>query len=222
LKLIESVSERDRLLVEDVVGVGPRKYPSGGSLERLVYMDSDLVVSPCTSYTGPNSDMQLVPRRVREEPVLEEGVPEVGREDITVELEMQQERLALCRIKTFCSSILKKLAPPLLREVESSSRLRAEAQPFTPRRLTRSAAMTVLEKEKKASKASAAETVLLKALGICPEELFVDEEHLASFNEIFDSPLGERHVRVMAFISGKLVPQSFEQQESCRLVVEVH
>jgi hypothetical protein len=166
--------------------------------------------------------MQMVPRRARGEQVTEEDVPEVGSEETAAELALQQERLALCRIKTFCASILKKLAPPLLREVESSSSLRAEAQPFTPRRLTRSAAMTVLEKEKKAPKASAAETVLLKALGICPKELSVDEEHLASFTEIFDSPLGERHVRVMASIFGKMVPQSFDQQEGCRVVLAAH
>jgi hypothetical protein len=150
--------------------------------------------------------MQLVPRRAREGLVLEEVAPEEGREDTTTELELQQERLVLCRIKMFCSSILKKLVPPLLQEVESSSRLRDEAQTFTPRRLTRSASMAVQERGKNVSKASAAETVLLKALGICPEELSVDEEHLASFNEIFDSPLGDRHVRVMASIFGKMVP----------------
>ncbi|KAK1686933.1 hypothetical protein QYE76_047781 [Lolium multiflorum] len=122
----------------------------------------------------------------------------------------------------FCASILKKLAPPLLREVESSSRLSADAQPFTPRRMTRTAAIAVDARGKKAAKASAAETVLLKALGICPEELSVDEEHLASFHEIFDSPLGDRHVRVMASIFGKMVPQSFEQQESCRVAVAAH
>jgi hypothetical protein len=88
--------------------------------------------------------------------------------------------------------------------------------------LTRSAALEAQESGKKASKASTAETVLLKALGICPEELSVDDEHLASFNEIFDSPLGERHVRVMASIFGKMVPQSFDQQEGCRVVVAAH
>jgi hypothetical protein len=82
--------------------------------------------------------------------------------------------------------------------------------------------LEVQERGRKASKASTAETMLLKALGICPEELSVDEEHLASFNEISDSPLGDRHVRVMASIFGKMVPQSFEQQESCRVEVAAH
>jgi hypothetical protein len=191
-----SVSEKERIQVEDEVVVGSSECPGRAHIEQLELLDSDPVVSPCTSYTGPNRAMQMVPRRARVEPVSEEGEPEVGREETAAELALQQERLALCRIKMFCASILKKLAPPLLREVESSSSLRAEAQPFTPRRLTRSAAMMVVEKEKKAPKASAAESVLLKALGICPEELSVDEEHLASFTEIFDSPLGERHVRV--------------------------
>jgi hypothetical protein len=166
--------------------------------------------------------MQLVPRTVTEAPVLEEVSPEELVEVTAAERELQQERLALGRIRTFCASILKKLAPPLLREVESSARLRADAQPFTPRRLTRSAAVVVDTRGKKTSKASAAETVLLKALGICPEELSVDEEHMASFNEIFDSPLGDRHVRVMASIFGKMVPQSFEQHEGCRVVLAAH
>jgi hypothetical protein len=82
--------------------------------------------------------------------------------------------------------------------------------------------MAELERGKQASKASTAETVLLRALGIYPEELSVDEEHLASFNEIFDSPLGERHVRVMASIFGKMVPRSFDQQEGCGVVVATH
>jgi hypothetical protein len=155
--------------------------------------------------------MQLVSRRAQDGPVLEEVMPGRDREDTSAESALQQERLALCRSKTFCSSILKKLAPPLLREVESSSTLCADAQPFTPKRLTRSGALAVQERGRKASKASTAETMLLKALGICPEELSVDEEHLASFNEISDSPLGDRHVRVMASIFGKMVPQSFEQ-----------
>jgi hypothetical protein len=167
--------------------------------------------------------MQLVPRRARDGPVLEEVVvPVRDIEEATAESALQQERAALCRIKTFCSSILKKLAPPLLREVESSSRLRADAQPFTPRRLTRSGAVAAQGRGGRASKASVAETVLLKTLGIYPEDLSVEEEHLASFNEIFDSPLGDRHVRVMASIFGKLVPQSFEQQEGCRVEVAAH
>jgi hypothetical protein len=215
-----TISELGRSLGDD--DEGSRAWPSCGRFERLENLDSDPVGSPCTSYTGPNNNMQLIPRRVREGPILEEVVPEEGREDTTTERELQQVRLVLCHIKTFCSSILKKLAPPLLREVESSSRLRAEAQSFTPRHLTRSAAMTVQEKGEKATKASVAETVLLKAMGIFPEELSVDEEHLASFNEIFDSPLGDRHVRVMASIFGKMVPQSFDQQEGCRVAVAAH
>jgi hypothetical protein len=44
------------------------------------------------------------------------------------------------RIKVFCARILKMLAPPLLRENESSKKLSAEAELFTPRRITRRAA----------------------------------------------------------------------------------
>jgi hypothetical protein len=109
--------------------------------DRSASLESDPIGSPCPSYTGPNSDMQMVPRRAFEGPNLEESVPaEVGNDDTELQ-NLQQERLALCRIRRFCSSILKKLAPPLLREVEGSSGLRADAQPFTPRRLTRSTAL---------------------------------------------------------------------------------
>jgi hypothetical protein len=183
---------------------------------------SGLADSACMSYTGPNSVMQMVPRRAHGDPEFVEAIPRVSEDVGSAERELQQERMALRRIKLFCASILKKLAPPLLREVESSSGLRADAQPFTPRCMTRSSAMVGEAKSRKASKASAAETVLLKALGICPEELSVDEEHLASFHEIFDSPLGDRHVRVMASIFGKMVPQSFGQQEGCRVAVAAH
>jgi hypothetical protein len=44
---------------------------------------------------------------------------------------------------------------------------------------------------KLSKKASQAETVLLKALGITPSELAVNEEDLSTFRRLFDSPLKE-------------------------------
>jgi hypothetical protein len=43
-----------------------------------------------------------------------------------------QESQAMTKIKSFCANILKTLAPPLLKEIESSNRLSAAAEPFTP------------------------------------------------------------------------------------------
>ncbi|KAK1604291.1 hypothetical protein QYE76_027964 [Lolium multiflorum] len=177
---------RKRLGDVDVMPKGVREgFSARLASEQLESSENGTLDSPYMSYTGPDSNMQLVPRRAQGGPVLEEVVPGRDREDTLSESALQQERLALCRIKMFCSSILKKLAPPLLHEVESSSRLCANAQPFTPRRLTRSGAVAVQERGRKASKASAAETVLLKALGICPEELSVDEEHLDVYARFF-------------------------------------
>jgi hypothetical protein len=88
----------------------------------------------------------------------------------------------LTKIKTFCARILKTLALPLLKEIENSSRLSAEATPFTPRRITRSSAsMQVGHRDKPLKQASAAETVLLRALGISPADLSATDEHLLSF-----------------------------------------
>ncbi|KAM0834673.1 hypothetical protein ACQ4PT_063446 [Festuca glaucescens] len=102
------------------------------------------------------------------------------------------ENEATARIKTFCANIIKALAPPLLREVESANRLRAEAEPFTPRRVTRRSSTTTTPAplaDKPVKKASAAETVLLKALGITPADLVVSDEDLLAFKRMFDSPV---------------------------------
>jgi hypothetical protein len=172
--------------------------------------------SPCQSYTGPNSAMQMVPREeaprsVREvEPVQE--LPDSER--------LQQERLEMARVKSFCASILKTLAPPLLHEVERATKLRAEAEPFTPKRVTRRTIAAGATTQGK--KASAAESALLKVLGICPENLSVCEEDLVRFRGIFDSPIGDPHLRVLASIFGKELPPSFTSQEYCRVAVAAH
>jgi hypothetical protein len=118
---------------------------------------------------------------------------------------------ALLKIKSFCASILKTLAPPLLKEIETSSRLRAEAEEFTPRRVTRRSTLAVNTTQVK--RASAAETTLLKALGVVPEELSVTGEDLVRFKQLFDSPLRAKHLRVLASIFGKILPPSFETVE---------
>jgi hypothetical protein len=112
------------------------------------------------------------------------------------------EQAAFAKMKSFCASILKTLAPPLLREIESSAKLRPGAEPFTPRRITRaSAAQSAITPASK--KASAAETALLRALGITPASLAVDNLALEELRHFFDSPIRERHLRAIAMIFGK-------------------
>jgi hypothetical protein len=135
-----------------------------------------------------------------------------------------QDDVAAARLKRFCANIIKALAPPLLREVETSNKMNADAEPFTPRRVTRGsvAAATPIPRGKPAKKATAAETVLLKALGITHTDLEVTEENLRAFKAMFDSPLCERQLRVMAAVFGKMVPPSFVDTEACQMEVLAH
>jgi hypothetical protein len=130
----------------------------------------------------------------------------------------QMQPVAIDKIKVFCTRILKALAPPLLREIEHSRRLGAEVEQCTPRRITRRSA-GITPGDKPVKKASSAETVLLKALGITPANLTVNEEDLLTFRQMFDSPLRENQLRAVAAIFGKVVPPSFEQEEVCRLEI---
>jgi hypothetical protein len=125
------------------------------------------------------------------------------------------EAIAMGRMKAFCARILKALAPPLLREVQAASTLRPEAEAFTPRRSTRGhgGAAPAVTSGKQPRRASAAETALLKALGITPTDMSVDERALHDFEQLFDSPLRDRHVHVLASVFSKIMP---ERSESMR------
>jgi hypothetical protein len=124
------------------------------------------------------------------------------------------DQLAVARIKAFCTSVIKTLAPPLLREVESSVKLRATAEPFTPRRVTRRSNLGAeASGTLKVKKASAAESVLLKALGIVTAELAVNEEDVQLFRQMFDSPIREQQLRVVAAIFGKTLPRNLMDME---------
>jgi hypothetical protein len=102
---------------------------------------------------------------------------------------------------------LKKLAPPLLRELNTAKELCADAAPFTPRCVTRhSASTTAATTQKSPRKVSAADLVLLKTLGIASSDLEVNENHLKELNLIFDSPIREQHLRVIAAIYGAAIP----------------
>jgi hypothetical protein len=94
----------------------------------------------------------------------------------------------LAKLKVFCNNVIKTLAPPLLKEVESSRLLGQDVDLVTPRRFTRSSA-SVSRPSKPLKRASAAKNVLLKALGITPADLEVSEQALLDIKDMFDSPL---------------------------------
>jgi hypothetical protein len=142
------------------------------------------------SFVGPNSEMQLIQTK-----------------HLSVEAPMKEaEFVAMGRMRAFCAKILKTLAPPLLREVEKVSALRSVIEPWTPRRSVQISTPGQQAAGKQPRKASAAESVLLKALGITPAELSVDAEALQEFRDLFDSPLRDPHLKVLAAVFGKTMP----------------
>jgi hypothetical protein len=123
-----------------------------------------------------------------------------------------QEEAALSKMRRFCASILKKLAPPLLKEIESSCVARSQVATTPPRRITRAAMSTPAPRTNK--KVSVAESTLLKALGIGQAELEVSDAAIEEFRKLFDSPVREQHLRAMAAIFGKTMPEDFENREA--------
>ncbi|KAI4975239.1 hypothetical protein ZWY2020_048846 [Hordeum vulgare] len=97
-----------------------------------------------------------------------------------------QESAAYAKLKWFCSSLMKNLAPSLLKEVQASN-LRAEAKPFTPRRCTRGSKKLL---DHKSNKVSQAENVLMRAWGLVPDDLDVDDTVVTELQNIFDSLVG--------------------------------
>jgi hypothetical protein len=171
------------------------------------------------SFTGPNSLMQLVPRGLAHQNVHEQSPSEVRLEQASevVAADTEKEKLELARVKSLCSSLLKAIAPPLLHEYEKTTGLRADTEPFTPKRLTRRSTAALAGTH--VMMASAAESSLLKALGFCPENLAVDESDLRLFKEFFNSPVQDTHLRVMAAIFGKEIPKSLESEMHFRVAV---
>jgi hypothetical protein len=143
--------------------------------------------SPLQSFAGHNHDLQLI-RTIH--------TPDNG--DLK-----EAEKQAMVRMKNFCARILKTLAPPLLREVESASMLRAAAEPFTPCRSSRFTATST--PVSRAPKKTTAEAALLKALGVSPDNLTADDEAIKDLKQLFDSPLRDRQIHVLAAIFGKTV-----------------
>jgi hypothetical protein len=174
---------------------------------------------PTQSFTGPNNQMQLVPR----EHVPHEVHP-IGSLDKPLEVQeettVMREQLELARVKSLCASILKALAPPLMHELERTTGLSADAEPFTPKRVTMHSAAALVSTQVKM--ASTAESSLLKALGFCPENLLASEDNLRRFKEFFDSLIRDEHLRVLAAIFGKELPTSFEREVHCVRAVSAH
>jgi hypothetical protein len=127
------------------------------------------------------------------------AVPGSVSEPLRGHAERRQEADSLARIKLFCTQVITKLAPPLLKEVESSRLIE------TPCRFTRSSGAR-MESGKPLKHASAAESVLLKALGIYASDLAVDEKALQAFKDMFDVPLHDQHLKIIAAIFRKVVP----------------
>jgi hypothetical protein len=140
------------------------------------------------SHAGPDRNMQLV----------------------------QEEPAAFSRIRSFCSKLIKQLAPPLLREYEIASKLRGDAVLCTPRRITRNNSAG-LPPAKQSKKASAVENVLMKALGLSPSDFMVDDQALLELQDVFDSPMKEEQLRVVAAILGKTLPSAFELAQGAHM-----
>ncbi|KAE8794045.1 hypothetical protein D1007_31340 [Hordeum vulgare] len=118
-----------------------------------------------------------------------------NKSDTNVSLEQQTERHVT---KESCEEV-----GPTPSQGSQASNLRAEAEPFTPRRCTRGSKKL---SEHKSNKASQAEDVLMRALGLVPDDLDVDDTVVTELQNIFDSPLRDQHVRVIAALFGKEVP----------------
>ena len=118
------------------------------------------------------------------------------------------EVVAYGKLKNFCSNIIKRLAPPLLKEVQASQ-LRPEAEPFMPKRTTRTSKKTTATKR---PRDAPVENVLLHALGMVPDNLEVDDGVVHELKELFDSPLREQHVRIITTLFGKAIPSEEEME----------
>ncbi|CAM0956503.1 unnamed protein product [Alopecurus aequalis] len=118
------------------------------------------LVEPLLSFHGPNDQMQGV--------IVDQNIREIIAAD---------ELAAMGKMRRFCASILRRLVPPLLRELESAKALVTEKEPCTPRQVTKAVGSSPAASPPKSmpKMASAAESVLLKALGITPTEMEVDE-----------------------------------------------
>ncbi|KAI4982394.1 hypothetical protein ZWY2020_022886 [Hordeum vulgare] len=153
---------------------------------------------------GHISNMELVTSgggRNIEEACTHHDVLESTQQGMTM-----QEAVAFAKLKAFSSCIVKNLAPLLLKEVQASV-MRPDADPYTPRRTTRAAKRTA---GLGVTNATPAENVLLRTLGLAVEDLEVDDQDVEKLMGLFDSPLREQHIKVIAALFGKAMPTGGE------------
>ncbi|XBI37274.1 hypothetical protein VPH35_122633 [Triticum aestivum] len=113
-----------------------------------------------------------------------------------------KEQIAVANIKAFCTGLLKKLAPPLLKEIEA---VRGKGVALeTSRRNTRSSSACAPKKT---------------ALGIIPDGLAVTDEALGQLRQMFDSPIQEPQLRAMAAIFGKAIPFDLGTVDASRVAL---
>lgn len=56
------------------------------------------------------------------------------------------------------------------------------------------------------AKPKSVENVLLRTLGLVPDDMVADEAAVLELQKLFDSPLREQHVHVIVALFGKMVP----------------
>lgn len=64
--------------------------------------------------------------------------------------------------------------------------------------------------------------MLLHALGMVPEDLVVDDGVVHELKALFDSPLREQHVRIIAALFGKTIPSAEELDASNSVMISVN
>ncbi|KAF7094863.1 hypothetical protein CFC21_097143 [Triticum aestivum] len=150
----------------DLVDPGPSIQEAGAGFERA-------------NVTAPHACMQEALHGGND---IDAGAITVQRREDNLSV---KEIAALGNIKAFCAGLLKKLAPPLLKEFEGLRGVKPGHDPFTPCCTTR----YVCASSSRKTKASAAETVLLRTLSLDCDDLAVSEDALSQLRTVFDSPL---------------------------------
>jgi hypothetical protein len=67
-----------------------------------------------------------------------------------------------------------------------------------------------------------AETVLLKALGFTAVDLEATDEDLLAFKRMFDSPVCDQQLRIMAALFGKTMPVAGQEAQGGPAEIQAH
>lgn len=202
------VDPEDALVGEqtDHAATVDRVLPDGNHAHAALdvhHSDEDTALVLASSQVGPAASPAHVEGGVDAASIIH--IPQPRPEPATVGMTLQ-EAAAFAKLKAFFSSIVKKLALPLLLEVQASL-LCPEAEPFTPWRTMRATKRATTTQG--APKVSPTENVLLRTLGLVPADLAVPDADVQELKALFDSPLREQHVRVIATLFGNSLPLSF-------------